>query len=282
MFYWISEVITSALKKTADRLSKIFAKNRIMNGTKYISIDTIPGALLVLFFLGAVFYPVVFVAVFLLKSWDVAVSVTPVISAFAAVAMLFSKLKEAEDRKDQQAKYGAFENELKASISEAFSLGEEGARFVTDKYTLIVDAEASKAVYYENSFFEHASKYGGDIISYCTLINSENLLEVSLKTNEGVVSKVGVAGALTGAAIGGIIAGGTTALIGAIAGKNSNANSVAHSIDIIVVVESPNVQMIAMNFLNSKDGIKKSSPKFKDAAEEAYKWWALLTVIKGK
>lgn len=120
----------------------------------------------------------------------------------------------------------------------------------------------------------------------CLLITQENIISSELYVDEFLVSKTtsGVGGSLAGAAVGGVLTGGTGAIIGAIAGKNNKTTSEIRikkiSINIILKSEENPYHEIVFYKSNKsggeKVGLKEGSSTIEHLLKSANHWQAVF------
>lgn len=118
------------------------------------------------------------------------------------------------------------------------------------------------------------------------VVYPSDLIEMVLEVNDSVESKStsGIGGSLTGAALGGVLTGGTGAIIGAIAGKGgtTSTRSGISSIVIKLVLKNTSDPLFILTFLEGEKTWERTSSVGKMAIDQSNEWWAALSVFKSK
>lgn len=118
------------------------------------------------------------------------------------------------------------------------------------------------------------------------VVYPSELIEMVLEVNDSVESKStsGIGGSLTGAALGGVLTGGTGAIIGAIAGKGgtTTTRSGISSIVIKLVLKNTSDPLFILSFLEGEKTWERTSLVGKMAIDQSNEWWAALSVFKSK
>lgn len=115
-----------------------------------------------------------------------------------------------------------------------------------------------------------------------SLIDIKNIREIELKENNvGIFNiKTTTAASIASAAVGGILLGGTGAVVGAIAGQNQNR---VQALSLVVHVNDPVTPIITFDFVGNET-IKKGTPEYQRLARRAETWvsriLAVLTEIR--
>lgn len=115
------------------------------------------------------------------------------------------------------------------------------------------------------------------IVSYKDILSSEIIEDNNslVKTARG--SQVG------GALLGGLLLGGAGAIIGGLSGKKHNISKVKN-IDLVVIINNIHEPIFKINFLttseiNHKKGYDKNTSEYKNFANQAKTWHAIMDVI---
>jgi hypothetical protein len=120
-----------------------------------------------------------------------------------------------------------------------------------------------------------------------TVITSDDIIESKVYIDDLMVSKAtsGIGGSLTGAAVGGILTGGTGAIVGAISGKNSKSTTEVNicKIAINLTLRNPKKPYMELTFYETTDnydkGLKKGDWVLKHHLNSANHWQAVFQNI---
>lgn len=119
-----------------------------------------------------------------------------------------------------------------------------------------------------------------------SMIFPSNIIELVLEINDSVESKStsGMGGSLAGAAVGGMLTGGTGAIVGAIAGKNGTNTTISGvtSIAIKIIIKNLPDPLFVLTFLEGETVWERTSMVGKGSLKRSNEWWALLTVFRDK
>jgi hypothetical protein len=160
------------------------------------------------------------------------------------------------------------------------TLGFENAEeFSSKNFIIMANSDLSQALVLWNGKF-------ADKLDY-TILTPDNIIESTVYIDDMVVSKVttGTVGSLTGAAVGGLLTGGTGAIVGAIAGKRSKSKSEVRvrkiSINLTMKDPSkPHAELIFHKPLNKNDkGLKKGDWVLKHYIDTVNHWQAVMKNI---
>ncbi|WP_239705808.1 hypothetical protein [Mammaliicoccus sp. E-M24] len=106
----------------------------------------------------------------------------------------------------------------------------------------------------------------------------KDIISVEIIEDSVTVSKTNRASQLVGAGIGGVIAGGTGAIIGGLSGKKTGTTEIKN-ITLRIVLNDERNSVFDLPFLESKYPIKKTSNEYTKAINCIYSWHSILTKI---
>ena len=209
-----------------------------------------------------------FIFIFFIWNWATACAVTlwvtaPVSAIYAVIQLWFQRI-----------------------ANEAYNLDVKNIQdyMETNKFTPFKSFESSTGMIAINQDFSQ--------ITLCKsgqpprMISPSDIIELVLEINDSVESKStsGMGGSLAGAAVGGILTGGTGAIVGAIAGNNgkNTTKSGVTSVAIKLVVKNLPDPLFVLPFLEGETVWERTSMVGKDALKRSNELWALLTVFRDK
>lgn len=146
-------------------------------------------------------------------------------------------------------------------------------------FIIMANTELSQAMVVWNGKFTDKLDY--------TILTPDNIIESSVYIDDMTVSKVtsGAAGSLTGAAIGGLLTGGTGAIVGAIAGKRNKSESEVRvrKVGISLTMKDPkrpHAELILHKPQGKDDkGLKKGDWLLEQYIDTANHWQAVIKNI---
>lgn len=113
---------------------------------------------------------------------------------------------------------------------------------------------------------------------YITIIDYKDIISAEIVEDNMLISKTNRKSQLIGAGIGGMIAGGTGAIIGGLSGKSSTTNEV-QNVTLRMIVNNFSKPVYDIPFLNLKDSVKKTDSQYKNAIDLAYSWHNVISKI---
>lgn len=210
----------------------------------------------------------VFIVVFFFADWSTAKSSTLWWSAGLSTVFAFFYTQIDKSAHDMLAK-----NQFEAKSAMKSANFQEKKSFQSGVIYVAINEELSQLL---------ISRPGGKP----QILRAEDVFDMALEVDEEVISKSssGMGGSLAGAAVGGVLTGGTGAIVGALAGNNAKhqTKSGIRSVSIKMAVNNSDSPLVVLDFLNSDVTFEKSSMVAKHHLETANTWWALLTVFMRK
>lgn len=210
----------------------------------------------------------IFVFIFLFWDWATASKVTlwvstPIAIVWTAGYILLERVKSQIENQDISV-MNSFMDTMQFNPAKTFK-SPTGMIAISQDYSRIILCKSGQ---------QHRVVYPSELI------------EMVLEVNDSVESKStsGIGGSLTGAALGGVLTGGTGAIIGAIAGKGgtTSTRSGISSIVIKLVLKNTSDPLFILSFLEGENTWERTSSVGKRAIDQSNEWWAALSVFKSK
>lgn len=107
-------------------------------------------------------------------------------------------------------------------------------------------------------------------------IDFRDIVEVSTYEDGGLINKVSRGSQISGALVGGVLAGGVGAIIGGLSGK-SHSNETSNKLSLLIVIDDLKSPYHEINF--SLGNIQKDTQMYEDRRKQLNNWFSKLKVI---
>lgn len=181
--------------------------------------------------------------------------------ALGLVSLWYSKKRKSEQNDIADSDLLSF-----LSSIEGFKASQ---RFISEdkKYVIAVDENTKKVCFIDSNY-----GIGKKLYSYKGLIKSEIIEDGESVTTTSRSSQLG------GAILGGMIAGGAGAVVGALSGSQSTKSQVK-SITLQITTNDTRSPVQNIKFLYLEEAILKNSVRYQHAFREANHWHGLISVL---
>lgn len=164
-------------------------------------------------------------------------------------------------------------------LENSFSSTLKNNNFITDEYYESVDFSTGIAIDNNKERIALLTKDDHENKFNFRQINFNDILEVSIYEDGGLINTVSRGSQVAGALVGGAIAGGVGAIIGSLSGK-SKSNEVSNKLSLFIITNDINSPHHEVTF--SLGEVRKDSEVYKKSREELNKWFGKLKVIINK
>ncbi|MEK3716234.1 SHOCT domain-containing protein [Paenibacillus sp. FSL R7-0333] len=179
----------------------------------------------------------------------------------ALVTSWYAKRKKTEQNYNTDKQLYWYLDEVKDFKASKYHISE-------DKKFLVAIDETSKKVCFIDNNYGIAQK----VYSYRDLIKSEITEDGESVTTTSRTSQLG------GVLLGGMIAGGTGAAVGALSASKSTKSEIK-AITLKITVNDTKNPVYYIKFLFVIEAVRKNTPKYQNAIKEANHWHGLISVL---